>query len=396
MDTRTSTTSTITTSTSTGITTTKSYKYEPHTIYHTIGWIFDRILKDEETALPLYELQLEVYPDSPSSNLSKYNIAHMLRFKDRERAIKLFESLTDLDVDAIAMLGQMYRTRDTQKAKQYFEAGVALNDAGCMYNLGNMYFNGNSCVPCDKVKALTYFRQAADLGHVDAIIAVSGYYRRGDGGLEQSDRMEVEWLEKIPSDKISQICKFNLGWYYIRRSRWSDFNKHCMGLTIMHELVQQYDDDDAMFMIGECYELGRCGLENDITRAREWYKRAADKGDYDASLKMMQCIHQPTEKSSEIHPPNSTCTCDSMDERYKYFCKALEIRISDRWYDKYRPEYMAQKKLYVEYELLERLYKELHNAKAQLEEYELRPPLIGGRLFREAMSRFNHVQNIED
>ena len=44
-------------------------------------------------------------------------------------------------------------------------------------------------------------------------------------------------------------------------------------------------------------------------------------------------------------------------------------------------------KISIEHDCLDKLYDELLRLRKEVEEYELMPPLIGGRLFREARDR---------
>jgi len=339
-------------------------------IYHAIGWIFDKTLNDEETALKFYELQIESYPDAVQSNTSVYNIAHIIRLKDRDRAIKLFESIADKDVDAIYMLGFLHKCVDVNKAIEWYQKGVDLNDKSCMYALGEIYYYGYR-VPQDYDKAYPYYLSAANLGHYNSIYKIASYHRGGLGSIPQNDAKDAEWLEKVPYEMLDPIQKYNLGWYYIRKLQYTNKELHVKGLKMMGELVEQHNDPDAMYMIGECYKSGKCGLVRNEDIAIEWYKKAADLNDYDACVMMMNMMHT--------------------EDHYKYLCKAMQIRTNEYWVNRNRPEYNNNKKVSVEVGAIEKMYKELQDAKDRLEEYDMRPPLIGGKLFREAQERFNHV-----
>lgn len=337
--------------------------YDKKNMLHIIGWIFDKTLNDEKTALKMYELQIKVFPKASSTKLSIYNVAHMLRFQDRERSIKMFESISDTDIDAVYCLGSAYRYSDSEKAVEWFEKAIEREDVASMNALANMYYYGSK----DYEKALQYYMMAADKGHIASILSLANFYRHGYAGLPQSEYKEFEWIMKVPYDQLPHVSKFNLGWYYIFRHR-NQLATQSKGLKIMRDLVEQINDKDAMYMIGECYAKGYGGLDINDVIAKEWYKKSADNNDYDACVKLMAILTDE-------------------DERYNYFCKALKI-LTDKNFT-FKEDHSNTKSLSIDLSLLKRLYNELSDVTKKLEDYEMRPPLIGGRLFREARERFN-------
>lgn len=342
-------------------------------IYHDIGWILDR-KKYEKEALALYELEYSLYPDCSSATI--YNIAHIIRFQDRERAFKLFELVANPpveDVDAMCLLGSMYLYKDFDKAIMWLTKGKDKGDAGCIDKLGDIYYFGRNA-NVNRPKAFDYYIEAAEMGHVPSIKMVARYYREGyDGCVEQNDHKEGEWLEKIPLKKMDNVTKFNFGWYCIRRNH--ELEKEKKGLKIMYELVNDIKDKDAMYMIGECFRLGKADLDKDDNIALEWYCKSANAGDYAACIKIVD------DSSGEIH--------------LEYIEKAIRIRNDDKLEHRYSKLYPLNKKISVETGALINILKRLDNANAKLEEYEMRPPLIGGKLFREARQRFNKGHNVE-
>ena len=352
-------------------------KFKTVDIYHSIGWIFDDILKDNDTALLLYELQLEMYPDHTVTDATKYNIAHMLRFKEKERSISLFESIASRDLDAVWMLGTLLTNSDRDKAIEWFTNGKERGDIRCIHSLGDLYYYRYPNDLRDYKEAFNYYLESAEKGHTPSIQRVSFYYREGLIGLPKSEQLEAEWLEKIPPEKLSQVNKYNLGWYYLKRCY--EVEKQAKGLKMMYELVDEYQDEDAMYNIGYAYQHGKADINKSVENveiAKEWYIKGIQAQDYDCCIEMVKLT--------------------TGDEQTEYIKKGIRIRNDKNWKKRYHKEYTNKQKVTVEVGTLKSIIAELDEAVEQVKQYDMRPPLIGGRIFRDAMARFNRTVEKND
>ena len=334
-------------------------------IYHNIGWILDNQKKYEFAALAFYEFQYSFSPEC--SQTSVFNIAHILRYTNRERSLQLLKTIVD-DDDVLCLLGNMYRLTDHNEALMWYNKGRDKGHPPCICGIGEMYYSGIG-VNKDLSKAYNYFIEAAKMLYYPAINRVIHYYRKGIGGVEKSEDKQAEWLEKIPKKHLSNVQKYNLGWYYIKKS--NNIEKKQKGLQIMRELIDDYEDHDAMYLIGENYEK-----EKNSEFATKWYKRSAELGDYDSCVKMI--------------------ICTTGEEHLKYLKKAIRKRNEKDWGSDVFPHplYSDENKLNVEVGALKNIIKDLDKALIKIEQYEMRPPIIGGKLFREARERFNKIKFI--
>jgi len=74
--------------------------------------------------------------------------------------------------------------------------------------------------------------------------------------------------------------------------------------------------------------------------------------------------------------------------RFHFLEKAMKICNNKYWSDRDRSEFRNKKTVSVEFDALRKVFKTVAELEKKVQEYELRPPLIGGRLFREARDRF--------
>lgn len=350
-----------------------------------VASIFDIKQKNLDIAIPLYELQIQLFPKN--SDISLYNLAHIYRFSDPEKAKTLLLRIKNKDADAIWLLANIcIEQKNMDEGLKWIQEGVDKGDNACLHNMANIYYYGYHETPIDYDKAFEYYERSATNGYIPSIIAVVRYYCNGIGSIKKNCVKETEWIEKIPFEKLTPINKFNLAFEYIKGRCGVD--KVQKGYDIMMELVNEHDDADAMYMLGEYYALRKGSKSKESI---EWYKKGAEHGDYDSCIKLMSLT--------------------TSDEHYYYLKKAFTIR--NTW--KYEGEcdasdnrsggggdisvnnlmsnvYPKTKLLNVEAGALCKLFEELLEAQKKVEEYEMRPPLIGGKLFREAMARFNHVE----
>lgn len=183
-----------------------------------------------------------------------------------------------------------YRDDDERSADEAFAKGLA-------------YKNGDG-VPQNNETAIEYFKIAANLGHVQAQLAVGGYYYTLNDCVEAA-----KWLQ-MAADLGNADALFNLGVFYTeglgveqdlakaadffyraaRRhhadARYAYADMCANGLGVEQDLPKavkwftaaaEQGHVDAMFRLGQMYENGE-GVEQDLNQARQWYKAANEKG----------------------------------------------------------------------------------------------------------------------
>lgn len=183
-----------------------------------------------------------------------------------------------------------YRDADERSADEAFAKGLA-------------YKNGDGVQQSNET-AIEYFKIAANLGHVQAQMAVGGYYYAINDCAEA-----IKWLQ-MAADLGNAEALFNLGVFYTEglgvdqdlpkaaeyfyraarrhhaeaRYAYADFCAQGMGVDQDLEKAVKWftaaaeqGHVEAMFRLGQMYEEGQ-GVPVDFAQARQWYQAANEKG----------------------------------------------------------------------------------------------------------------------
>ncbi|KAF9359671.1 hypothetical protein BGX26_011711 [Mortierella sp. AD094] len=132
-------------------------------------------------------------------------------------------------------------------AKELFIRSAGLGFAPAQFKLGICYELGLTHFPTDPAQSFAWYKRAALQGHADAELAVSGWYLTGHPqGLIQSEPLAYEWASKAA------------------RRGWSK----------------------AEYTLGHYHEVG-IGVPQDLGVAKQWYLKAAAKGNERAFLRLL-------------------------------------------------------------------------------------------------------------
>ncbi|RIA99071.1 hypothetical protein C1645_747892 [Glomus cerebriforme] len=125
--------------------------------------------------------------------------------------------------------------RSEKHAIEEFKKAAELGYAPSCFKLGCCYEYGQLGCPVDPRQSIRYYSKAAEKGHSDAELALSGWYLTGSNGiLNQSDTEAYLWARKAADKGLAK----------------------------------------AEYAIGYFTEVG-IGVKADIEEARRWYMRAA-------------------------------------------------------------------------------------------------------------------------
>ncbi|KAF9310435.1 hypothetical protein BG003_008552 [Podila horticola] len=132
-------------------------------------------------------------------------------------------------------------------SKDLFIRSAGLGYAPAQFKLGICYELGLTHFPTDPSQSFAWYKRAAVQGHADAELAVSGWYLTGHPqGLVQSEPLAYEWASKAA------------------RRGWSK----------------------AEYTLGHYHEVG-IGVPQDLQVAKQWYLKAAARGNERALLRLL-------------------------------------------------------------------------------------------------------------
>jgi TPR repeat protein len=124
---------------------------------------------------------------------------------------------------------------DPVYAKRLFTQAGQLGYTHSQFRLGQMYERGAPATPQDPKRSIAWYTKAAEKGHAEAELALSGWYLTGvEGVLKQSDSEAYLWARRAANKGLSK----------------------------------------AEYAVGYYAEIG-IGVRQDIEFAKRWYMRAA-------------------------------------------------------------------------------------------------------------------------
>jgi len=99
---------------------------------------------------------------------------------------------TDQKAYAQFRTGRIYdRNGDVEKSVEWYTKAATLGNSVAQLNLGN-YYHGKK----DYVRAFELYMKSAEQGEPQAEYNVFVYYLQGLGGVNEDNKIAVEWLEK--------------------------------------------------------------------------------------------------------------------------------------------------------------------------------------------------------
>ncbi|KNE54397.1 hypothetical protein AMAG_00370 [Allomyces macrogynus ATCC 38327] len=150
---------------------------------------------------------------------------------------------------------------DPSYALDLYTQAAQLGYAPSQYRLGMCFQDGDLNCPIDPKGSIMWFTRAAEQGHPDAELALSGWYLEGaEGVLPSNDEQAYAWARRAADKGLSK----------------------------------------AEFAVGYYSEMG-IGVPSNLDEARRWYQRAAAQGSRKAMERLQYLKHNavremPTEK----------------------------------------------------------------------------------------------------
>lgn len=170
--------------------------------------------------------------------------------------------------------------QDSVKAVEWFRKAADGGNAIAMNNMGIVYRDGDGVEP-DPAESHAWFMKAAEAGHAWAQFSVGKNYYEGVG-VEQ-DLFEAEkWSEKAAEQNISNAVRI-LGLIEYRRYQNTDNESQAKRAAEWMRKAAGMGDVTAQYNLGVFYQNG-IGVRKDDAEAARWFKRAAEDGDDSAQL----------------------------------------------------------------------------------------------------------------
>ena len=175
------------------------------------------------------------------------------------------------------MLGGMYSfgygvNKNPKRASELYTLASNQGHAWAQYNLGNSYDQGD-VIQSDTL-AFKFYKLSADQGVAVAQYHVGIAYSDG-AGVEQSVTEAFRFYE-LAANQGNRVAQFNLGIMYDQGEGEGVIQSDATSFKY-HKLSADQDYTEAQNSVGVAYAKGR-GVEQSLTKARDWCIKAAKKG----------------------------------------------------------------------------------------------------------------------
>ncbi|KAJ2377766.1 hypothetical protein IW150_001190 [Coemansia sp. RSA 2607] len=147
---------------------------------------------------------------------------------------------------------------DAEEAHKLLDKAARLGSVEAQYQLGVLFEFGDHGFPVDPFSSTHFYQLAAEQDNAKAQMALSGWYLSGGEGIPIDDRLAFDWGHRAAQQGLTR----------------------------------------AMYAMGYYYEMG-IGCDIDLTRAREWYERAAADGNAEAKERLQKGFAGATTTTKE-------------------------------------------------------------------------------------------------
>ncbi len=166
------------------------------------------------------------------------------------------------------------RKKNFQEAFGWFQRAAKLGDHHAMFLLGECYQLGKGVAPDSKM-ALEWATQAATHNEVHALNQLGDVYNKGLLGVKPDLKTAFAYFS-LAKDLGFPDAYGNLGALYITAT--PELRDEKMAVEIFKQGIEK-ENPLSMRFYAMCLEQGRAELLADKAGARQWYIKAAEKGD---------------------------------------------------------------------------------------------------------------------
>ncbi|WP_173980533.1 tetratricopeptide repeat protein, partial [Magnetospirillum sp. UT-4] len=179
---------------------------------------------------------------------------------------------------------QAHNRGDFALALTLFRSASEVGHVDAQLYLADMYESGRG-VTQDFAAAMRWYRISADQGDHRAQLNLGVMYERGRG-VPQDLTEAVRWYRKAAADKgeVGAAAQSNLGDVYATKQDWPEAAK-------WYRMAADQGHAWAQFNLGLSYHRGQ-GVAQNYSEAAKWYRMAADQGHARAQFNLGLSYHR--------------------------------------------------------------------------------------------------------
>ncbi|XLS29599.1 serine/threonine-protein kinase [Flavobacteriaceae bacterium M23B6Z8] len=195
--------------------------------------------------------------------------------KDSEKAFNITKKAALKDHPAaISNLGYYYEygvgvDKDCSKALEWYKKGAEIKQERSSTGLGRLYFNGCNDIKKDIKKSIAYYKEAANLGSLDAQNMVGWIFQNGIDGEVNKDLDEALWWYRKAAENDHIASMNNLGTIYEGKENYQE-------AKIWYTKAANKNNKYGAFNLGGLMYYGQ-GEPQDKEGSLKWYLKAAEQ-----------------------------------------------------------------------------------------------------------------------
>lgn len=204
--------------------------------------------------------------------------------KDEVRGIAMLKEAAHHGIlESILALGHIYYTgdniieRDITLALDFYSVAAKMGNITAMFVLGRHFCLANT-ENTNFAKGLSYLKQAANAGYVDAWLTLATIYETGASGVDANKEMAIKSYEKAA--ELGSLDAMRVIGMYLCNCRQDDIYEVRRGFSYIVRAAEG-GNVRAIVNLARSYENGFC-VERNLDKALEYYERAASLGDKSA------------------------------------------------------------------------------------------------------------------
>ncbi|MCQ2248321.1 MAG: zinc-ribbon domain-containing protein [Treponema sp.] len=235
-----------------------------------------------------YKEAVEMFMTQPEDGSSRNKLGVCYYFgrgieKSYDKAFECFKYAAEHEIsDAYSWLGLCYQNgKGTEKnivsGVKWFKKGAEDDDSYCQFKLAGFYADKE-----DFKNAFIWYEKAANNGDNDALRELGILYNNGDGVEKDLDKAFDCFLK---AGEDTDDVPYWLGRaYFLGRGTDVDYDE---ALRLFKLGSENQDDSYCQINIARMYRDGT-GVEQNIEKAKEWYKKSIDNGNEKAEKELSE------------------------------------------------------------------------------------------------------------
>lgn len=255
----------------------------------TCAYLLGILYRDGKVVVQNPELAAKLFAKCESFGHGQYELALCYRDgfgvdKNLKRSAELFTKAAEQGLsEAQHELGDCYLygrgvEKNEKKAVMWNEKAALQGNAFAQNTMGYLYSNGYGVVQNYDI-ANNWFRKAADQGHGTALCNLGVSYENGLG-VQPNIEEALKYYTKA-ANQGSMQGQYQLGLCY---AEGKGVDKNSVEALRWYIKAANQGLAEAQYHVGVCYENGKGVFNKDITKALEWYEKAAAQNYQDAII----------------------------------------------------------------------------------------------------------------